>query len=191
MLWVECHLLYLNCKTKKLFPKKVLTHELGHWVLFFNCSTEATSMNDLRMKVFLDKSAQNLTTLCSKDLPPTSSSARYHALHAYYQVLEWKGFASNPCDYGWERVNDCLVPKMTDSMIGPDNILKVVRCSCKAGCKTMSCTCRKLGLKCSIVCKHCDGSFAFFPIWDISRLNGVYISTLKLDSDRVVNSTKG
>ena len=39
----------------------------------------------------------------------------------------------------------------------PPNPIKIVRCSCKTGCKTMACSCRKHGLKCIDSCKECRG----------------------------------
>lgn len=38
----------------------------------------------------------------------------------------------------------------------PESLLKILSCSRKKGC-TGACTCRKAGLKCSNMCKHCSG----------------------------------
>lgn len=39
----------------------------------------------------------------------------------------------------------------------PPNLLEIISCSCdKSGC-TSYCTCRKLGLKCTVLCKKCNG----------------------------------
>ena len=37
------------------------------------------------------------------------------------------------------------------------NLLEVVRCGCKTGCKTMPCPCRKHGLKCTDSCREYRG----------------------------------
>ena len=37
------------------------------------------------------------------------------------------------------------------------NLLRIIRSSFKTGCKTMSCSCRKHGLKCNGSCKECRG----------------------------------
>ena len=41
--------------------------------------------------------------------------------------------------------------------IASESLLKVVRCGCKTGCKTMTCSCRKHGLKCTDSCRECRG----------------------------------
>ena len=40
----------------------------------------------------------------------------------------------------------------------PENLLKVVRCSCKSDCNSLGCSCRIHNLKCTIACTHCRGS---------------------------------
>ena len=49
---------------------------------------------------------------------------------------------------------------MTDLPVGPEDVLKFVRCKCKAlknRCANNQCTCRKHGLKCVDVCGGCHG----------------------------------
>lgn len=50
-----------------------------------------------------------------------------------------------------------LVPIATNEAPAPSDILKVVRCGCKAGCKTSRCSCFKHGLKCTHVYSECHG----------------------------------
>lgn len=38
----------------------------------------------------------------------------------------------------------------------PQPLLNMISCNCKKGC-TNNCGCRKAGLKCSAVCRHCSG----------------------------------
>ena len=62
---------------------------------------------------------------------------------------------------------------MTEPLASP-NQLKIIRCSCTTGCKTMTCLCCKHGLKFTDSCKKCCGASGincqevdldvFFPI---------------------------
>ena len=115
-----------------------------------------TSLNELRMKQFLDKTSNTSVPINPKSLPPTEDACKYHSLRVYHQILTWKGIPADPLDFGWEKKGSFLYPITTRHPAAPDNVLKVVRCSCKTGCKTMACSCRKLSLPCSIVCKNCS-----------------------------------
>lgn len=39
----------------------------------------------------------------------------------------------------------------------PQHLLRMISCGCKKGCGNV-CSCRKAGLKCSSVCRHCSGA---------------------------------
>ena len=56
----------------------------------------------------------------------------------------------------WRCIN--VHPIIMSKKPAPDRLLNLLRCTCKTGCKTLACTCRKLGVDCSIMCKHCDTS---------------------------------
>lgn len=47
----------------------------------------------------------------------------------------------------------------TNSLCWPNSIVKHVlfRCNCTQECNTKTCTCRKHGIDCSIVCGNCKG----------------------------------
>lgn len=47
--------------------------------------------------------------------------------------------------------------KMTDKMLAPQNVMKVISYGCKIGCESMMCTCKKLGMSCSFACRICKG----------------------------------
>ena len=55
---------------------------------------------------------------------------------------------------------------MTSRPPAPDYILKILKCACKGNCSSMSCTCRKNILECSVACSGCKG---------ISCTNAVYV----------------
>ena len=59
-------------------------------------------------------------------------------------------------NWGWEMENGKFSPIMTDNEAGPPDILKVIRCGCEGTCGKR-CSCRKAGLKCTSLCKECNG----------------------------------
>ncbi|WAR07159.1 hypothetical protein MAR_017117 [Mya arenaria] len=63
------------------------------------------SINDLRVRFFIEKTSSNSLFIDPKTLPPTSSATKYHSLRTYYQIFQWKGLDENPCDYGWMLSN--------------------------------------------------------------------------------------
>ncbi|WAR19747.1 hypothetical protein MAR_001585 [Mya arenaria] len=56
------------------------------------------SINDLRVRFFIEKSSSNSLSIDPETLPPTSSATKYHSLRTYYQMLQWKGLDDNLCD---------------------------------------------------------------------------------------------
>ncbi|XP_031358187.1 uncharacterized protein LOC116181887 [Photinus pyralis] len=91
-------------------------------------------------------------------LPPTKDAAVQHVLRVYYQVQEWIGCKLNPLAYGWQRDREGhLVPTSATKEIAPPDILKMVFCNCKEASCGKSCSCKKLGLRCSSKCGQCLG----------------------------------
>ena len=117
------------------------------------------NLNLLRFRKFAIRvmTSSSFVQVCT--LPPTSSSAKYHSMRVYHQVQEWTkpDNTLQPKDWGWSLVQNRLLPKKTDLPAAPDNLLKMVKCSCKQNCDTKRCTCRKHGLDCSIGCSECRG----------------------------------
>uniref|UniRef100_A0ABD2W6K5 Tesmin/TSO1-like CXC domain-containing protein n=2 Tax=Trichogramma kaykai TaxID=54128 RepID=A0ABD2W6K5_9HYME len=50
-----------------------------------------------------------------------------------------------------------LLPIMNESPVAPTNLITQVHCNCKSDCSTSRCTCVKSGLRCSLICKNCNG----------------------------------
>ncbi|CAH3187344.1 unnamed protein product [Porites lobata] len=113
----------------------------------------------LRYRRFCEKVATSNTTVQVQSLPPTSAAARYHSARVYLQVQQWMGRGKNlnPEDWGWLRIQDRLHARTTDQPPAPDNLLKVIRCTCKQGCDSRRCSCRKFGIPCSFACSECRG----------------------------------
>ena len=53
--------------------------------------TLGETLDYVRYKCFCAKVARNTSHIQPKTLPPTSTAAKFHSLHVYYQVQEWKG----------------------------------------------------------------------------------------------------
>lgn len=73
-----------------------------------------------------------------------------------FQVQKWLGNEKNPLDWGWIRSTQGLIPQLMTKPPAPQPLLNMISCNCKKGC-TNNCGCRKAGLKCSAVCRHCSG----------------------------------
>lgn len=95
--------------------------------------------------------------LCS--LPPTSDSLYHHSLRVYFQVQTWlgRGDLLNPVDYGWKKSENGLMPITTKEKLIPDNLISILKCSCRKGCKSNKCSCRSNDKKCSALCQYCKG----------------------------------
>ena len=117
-------------------------------------------LNFLRHKKFCEKVASNVASIEPQTLPPTSAAMKYHSYRVYYQICVWNEWDSEmlPEDWGWRINEEGFVPVATDLPVAPENLLKVVRCSCKTDCNSLRCSCRKHNLKCTIACTHCRGS---------------------------------
>ena len=113
----------------------------------------ATSLNTVRVRTFLT---------CNKpeEMPPTSNSAKFHILRTLSQAFIWRN-AHVPFleEQSAEWISRCfqfkdnnLVPIMSDQPALSDNVIKLVFCNCKTGCKNKMCVCRKVSIKCSILC---------------------------------------
>ena len=58
---------------------------------------------------------------------------------------------------GWMTKDENVVPVMTLLPPAPDELLRVIRCSCTTDCSTARCSCRKHSLECSPACGQCRG----------------------------------
>ena len=125
-------------------------------VLLFNGKL-GQNLDALRYQRYQEKLATNTAKIDVKSLPPTSAAARFHSLRVYAQVLQWRGEEVNVEEWGWTMKGILVVPVMTDLQPAPDSLLHIVRCTCKSGCSTMRCSCRKNNLECSPACSQCRG----------------------------------
>ena len=94
---------------------------------------------------------------------------KYRIFRAHYAALTLKKCLSSiqnlpgPCGFGWELDNGNLVPIMTDDLPAPAGLIELSVSSCKTGCSSGRCTCKKNNLlciemcKCSDACENSDG----------------------------------
>lgn len=125
------------------------------------------TLNNMRAEIFKRKIAGKCHVapkLCN--LPPTMSSFEAHCKRAHFQAALWKAAGSpttpdiTPLDLGWEVCGSMLRPQhgSPGQLPAPDEVMNLIKCGCKAGCSSALCTCAKLSLTCTAVCK-CKGSF--------------------------------
>lgn len=111
-------------------------------------------LHELRFQLFV-KAATNAKVNLAR-LPPTTAASSFHAFRTYHQVQKWLGVEKDPTDWGWKTSPCGLIPIATDKEPAPSQLLKIIACKCKKGCKG-ACTCLKAGLKCSSLCLNCSG----------------------------------
>ena len=134
-----------------IFGKTVLLH-------MYNAPKNVDSIDKLRFVIFskavasrnIRKKAVNLASL-----PPTMNAAQYHLFRVYLQTQQWLSVDLNPQEWGWSFNGHILTPITMTAMPAPDNILKMIFCSCQNICKS-TCSCRKAGLYCSTICRNCQ-----------------------------------
>lgn len=112
------------------------------------------SLNDLRyLHYSKGRKKKNFTF---ESLPPTEGAAKQHAFRTYMQVQTWLGNNNlKPTEWGWEVRNDHLIPIATSDPPIPKQLLQQISCSCKGNCKSMLCSCKKHGLRCTDLCVNC------------------------------------
>ena len=123
------------------------------------------TLNALRYSTYMTMCAISSAKPLPERLPPTERAAYFHCLRVHYQVLQWKRLTEDlhisPVDWGWTLLEGKFHPIPTDIEPAPEELLKVIRCSCKSKsrnqCASNICTCRKNGLRCVAACGGCHG----------------------------------
>ncbi|GBM77632.1 hypothetical protein AVEN_34458-1 [Araneus ventricosus] len=113
------------------------------------------SLNDYRYTCFTKSAYKGKFNITS--LPPTEAAARQHSFRTCHQVQQWYGNEQNAEQWGWNRNKNGLIPVTTLEPRAPETLLKLISCKCKKGCRK-ACGCRKIELKCSVICTNCSGT---------------------------------
>ncbi|ELU02310.1 hypothetical protein CAPTEDRAFT_209473 [Capitella teleta] len=87
-----------------------------------------------KYKQAIEKSSLT-STIKLECLPPTSAAAAQHSLRAYHQVQTWRGKRVDATAWGWQIGGGILAPVETTKGVVPENLLKMVACSCKTQCR--------------------------------------------------------
>ena len=58
-------------------------------------------------------------------------------------------------DWGWEKYGNTIRPIFTKKPPAPESLLTVISCACTK-MREQNCGCRKAGMKCSVIFKHCQ-----------------------------------
>ena len=101
-------------------------------------------------------------------LPPMMADFTPHCQQAHYQTILWKSAALlsppvlNPLHHGWQLKSSVLLPIYISQgqATAPDEVLHIISCNCKKGCRTTQCSHTKLSPSCTEFC-HCMGETLF------------------------------
>ena len=94
-------------------------------------------------------------------LPPNDDCLLQHIKRANYQAAIWRRCLVNNINpppatsHGWKVDSDEVSIHWMDNKCAPDSLLNG-NCSCKTGCDSQRCSCKKNHYRCSILCKCKD-----------------------------------
>lgn len=129
-------------------------------VKLYGGTIELDSLEELRYRIFSTAVAKSKCQLAR--LPPTRDAAKYHLFRTYLQIQAWMGsqgcHQKLPSAWGWKLTKRGVVPITTTMDAAPEQLLHIISCKCTTGCASASCSCKKTGLLCSAICKHCVGT---------------------------------
>ena len=84
-------------------------------------------------------------------MPPTDEALKENIKRAHFTASLWKICASgslppmSPCDYGWEKIENVLIPVIlpSNTQFAPDEVLNTTHCRCikQKGSKSNKCSC--------------------------------------------------
>lgn len=116
---------------------------------------EAGNLHELRFLHFQKSTLKSNFRL--ESLPPTDGTATQHSFRTFLQLQEWLGNKKIATDWGWKASTNGLKPIYTVDKLIPDDLIKKITCKCETGCRTLTCGCRKHGLRCTELCQSCNG----------------------------------
>ena len=122
----------------------------------FICRLYKSPLNDLdglRVRTIL-------STNKAEENPPTMNTAYFHCSRSFCQAsrllyahLPTHSNLPSPLDYGGYTLEDNeYVPIMTTLEPMPDVMQEDISCDCKGECLTKRCKCRKVPMRCTLLC---------------------------------------
>jgi hypothetical protein len=128
-------------------------------IAFLYGGSEYETLDLLRFRRFVQKTATASGCLQIHDLPPTSDTGKLHIMRAFFQCQIWIGNQEKflPEEWGWHYGNCRLQPTRSILPPAPEHLLKIIKCNCRHGCDSKRCACKRHGLECSAACGDCRG----------------------------------
>ncbi|XP_043506155.1 uncharacterized protein LOC122526681 [Polistes fuscatus] len=123
----------------------------------YNFKNPNQSLSDARYEKFASLPTDTTVEIRLATLPPTQPVLREHVKRTFYQVQSWLGNKLDARDWGWKQTTTMMIPIMNSKDSAPDNLLRMVQCSCPGNSKASRCSCQKTGLLCTQLCKYCGG----------------------------------
>ena len=123
--------------------------------LLLNLSPSDGNLDAARLRLFIAKVIKGCAAIDSTSLPPTSAAAYEHSLRVYHQVQAWLEQDLDPTEWGWKIKEGCHVPVTSQLPAAPEEILEIIHCGCKTGCKQHQCSCVRHGIMCGPGCVNC------------------------------------
>ena len=111
-----------------------------------------TKLADLRWWFYSQKQSQG------GNMPPTAAALRPAIRRCHYQCMEWfrdieqHPNLPSPLSYGWIMENKTYEPVLCDLPCAPEEVLDLVKCSCKSGRCVPPCKCASVHLPCTEMC---------------------------------------
>ena len=140
-------------------PNKKLLESTGKIIIKYLYTPNLENdvdLGELRYIILRNRVQQKIVD--PESLPPSDDAAKFHIYRVYFQIQLWMGNQSiDPLDWCWKHSENLLIPIQTEQEAGPPELMRIISCSCKTGCKGQRCSCVKNNLKCSIFCKICEG----------------------------------
>ena len=128
----------------------------------YDSEFKSVDVNILRYQLFCKKN------ISGEKLPPTYENLICHIARATYQTYIWKN-AYKPLlqlpkpteTMGWIETNGILNHRYSNKDPAPKQLFEMVVCSCKSGCESKRCTCRKHNFACSNACSctSCENDY--------------------------------
>ncbi len=141
----DCDASFVDCAN--VFGRAQYTVEeieiAGENALIKLYGASCVGINDLCYRTFCQKVATSKSQVEAKSLPPTARATKHNSMRVFHQILDWKGNNVDPAEWGWKNVNGTFVAVQTNRAHDPKELLSIIRCSCKTGCSTLRCSCKK------------------------------------------------